>query len=187
MIINLEKYLPLNDTNSIQVLLNDIEQRMQLYNDQEIGQVLMHIKKVKLQLFFRNGIDEINKKTRKTKRKLALEQRDNALNTDEGSIVYTTGKYDTPFKPTKPVSPAKAKKSTKATKATNPDKPKAKKAKSIPKSKLSPFFREDRGKGKRKMIRERNAKAAAHISASTLNERGKSIVPIYIPMGGKRR
>lgn len=112
MKIKLEEYLPLNNKESIKILLDDIEQCLDLFNNHEIGQVLIHIKKVKLQLFFKNRIDEINKKAKTSKRMLAIEQKKKSINIDEGNIVYTTHTlYDIPIMPSKAAKVAKSDKS----------------------------------------------------------------------------
>jgi hypothetical protein len=187
MKIILDKYLPLNNVESIQILLNDIEQCNYVYNEQDIGKVLIHIKKLKFQLFFKSGIDRINEQTKKAlknkRRKLALEQKKESQNYDAQNIVYTTKNgLDLTIKPGKPTKVAKFDE-------TKDKKTKAKHLRNVPNRRLGSFFATEskKEKEKRRIIRERNAKTSSHLSPSILNEKGKSIIPIYIPMGGKPR
>ena len=59
--IIIEDFLPLDNKNSIERLVDDIKSKHAYFDDIDVGKVLIHIKKVKLQLFFKSQIDFFNK------------------------------------------------------------------------------------------------------------------------------
>ena len=58
--INVQDYLPLNSKEAIDKLLGFVKNFHVRMRDEEIGEVLQHISKIKLQLYFRSLIDELN-------------------------------------------------------------------------------------------------------------------------------
>ena len=62
--INISIFLPLNSENSIHRLLDSIEKKHLILGDKEIGFVLQYIKKIKLQLLFKEHIVIINVKSK---------------------------------------------------------------------------------------------------------------------------
>lgn len=58
--IIVKNYLPLDSKEAIDKLLQFAREFHAVLNDEAIGEVLQHINKVKLQLYFRTKIDEIN-------------------------------------------------------------------------------------------------------------------------------
>lgn len=58
--IHVQEYLPLDSKGAIDKLLGFVKNFHVRMNDEEIGEVLQHINKIKLQLYFRTQIDELN-------------------------------------------------------------------------------------------------------------------------------
>ena len=58
--IIIQDYLPLNSKEAIDKLLGFVKNFHLRMSDEEIGEVLQHINKIKLQLYFRTQIDELN-------------------------------------------------------------------------------------------------------------------------------
>lgn len=59
--INVKDYLPLNSKEAIDKLLGFVKNFHVRMNDEEIGEVLQHISKIKLQLYFRTQIDDMHR------------------------------------------------------------------------------------------------------------------------------
>lgn len=73
--IDLEKHLPLDSENSIQFLLDGIKDKHLFLRDEEIGYILQHIRKVKLQLFLTSRIEIINKESKEYLKKKKKNQK----------------------------------------------------------------------------------------------------------------
>lgn len=64
--MNLDEYLPLECAEDIDKLLDNIESRNAYFDDLAVGKVLLHIKKIRLQLYFKSKIDSLNQKLTQT-------------------------------------------------------------------------------------------------------------------------
>lgn len=58
----IDDYLPLDNKERIDVLLNSIESNNVFFDNYAVGKVLIYIQKVKLQLYFKSRIDSFNEK-----------------------------------------------------------------------------------------------------------------------------
>ncbi|MBR6282842.1 MAG: hypothetical protein IKR25_00920 [Muribaculaceae bacterium] len=175
--IHISEFCPLNSKEAIQKILDEIMKSHCRLSDNEIGQVLLQIKKVRLQLFFKNGIDAINEQTKNAGKNKSRKSKITLISPAMPKEIAAT-----------PEPKQKAKTAKKIKKEQHPKPLKAKQSNPLPKKKrLSIFFGETQKEiNKRRKIRERNMKTA-HLSPRVLNERGHSIIPIYTPMGGKPR
>ena len=92
--IIVKNYLPLDSKEAIDKLLQFAREFNAVLNDEAIGEVLQHINKVKLQLYFRTKIDEINSVN------LASNKRDRQIRAMKAELGYTE-----PTKPKKKKKP----------------------------------------------------------------------------------